>query len=147
MTPTAHKIPTVNIMNRFRSTIPVCVCSAIVFLLFVHHHFCEFSDPSKQKWVNHKGVQKLDEVLNLKETCGYITFIKTGVRDIGCENYDINVHLTKAKGSVAAKEERRQKSNPVPPTHLNYVVSDICAILQLGIELECQFSNNHFYMK
>lgn len=83
------------------------------------------SDSSKQKWVNHKGVQKLEEVLNLKETCGYITFIKTGARDIGCENYDINVHLMKSKRCLGAKEQRSniQNQNSGQPSNLNYIVS------------------------
>lgn len=92
-------------------------------------------DPSKQKWVNHKGVQKLEEVLNVKETCGYVTFIKTGVRDIGCENYDINVHLVNTKRtSTVAKEQQRnsiiQKQTPIPgqPSTLNYIVSHFIAI-------------------
>lgn len=84
-------------------------------------------DPSKQKWVNHKGVQKLEEALNLKETCGYITFIRTGVRDIGCENYDINVHLVKSKRNLSAKEQRNevQKPNPGQPSNANYIVNKI----------------------
>lgn len=85
-------------------------------------YFSIISDPSKQKWINHRGVQKLEEILNLKETCGYITFIKTGVRDIGCENYDVNVHLVKSKRSLGVKEQRIQKQNAGPPSSLNYMV-------------------------
>lgn len=60
----------------------------------------------KKKWINHHGVQKLEEVLNLKESCGYITFLNTGVRDIGCDVYDADVHLVKPKRS----KERRKSS-------------------------------------
>lgn len=84
-----------------------------------------FLDSTKQKWVTHKGVQKLEEVLNLKETCGYITFINTGVPDIGCEQYDVNVHLMKPKRSNA-KEKRRpsQPSTTVvqPNPNIDYIV-------------------------
>lgn len=83
-----------------------------------------FSDGTKQKWVNHKGVHKLEEVLNLKETCGYITFINTGVPDIGCEQYDANVHLAKPK-RLNAKERRRssQPTNVVQPNpNVDYIV-------------------------
>ncbi|XP_055319685.1 protein FAM91A1 [Sitodiplosis mosellana] len=69
-----------------------------------------YSDPTKQKWMNHKGVQKLEEVLNLKETCGYITFVNTGVPDIGCEQYDMNVHLVKPKRS--STKARRSSQTP-----------------------------------
>lgn len=82
-------------------------------------------DPTKQKWINHKGVQKLEEVLNLKETCGYITFIDTGVPDIGCEQYDINVHLIKPKRNALAKERRRasQTQPAVQSPSADYIVS------------------------
>lgn len=55
------------------------------------------NDPITGKWAHHKGIQKLSESLNLKNTCGYVTFINTGVPDIGCENYEIDVHLTRPK--------------------------------------------------
>lgn len=61
----------------------------------------------------------------MKETCGYITFINTGVPDIGCEQYDLNVHIIKPKR--AAKE--RRKNAPVAASvtpytsNADYVVS------------------------
>lgn len=69
-------------------------------------------DSTKQKWISHKGVQNLEEILNLKETCGYITFVNTGVGDIGCEQYDPNVHLVKPKRNSGAKERRRSSQAP-----------------------------------
>lgn len=82
-------------------------------------------DAVKQKWMNHKGVQKLEEVLNLKDTCGYITFINTGVRDIGCEQYDPNVHLIKPKRYSGAKDRRRtsQTQNMVQSSSMDFNVS------------------------
>lgn len=105
-----------------------------------HVEFTTISDPSKQKWVNHKGVQKLGEVLNLKETCGYITFIRTGARDIGCENYDINVHLVKSKRLLNVKDQRNsmQKQNPVQPTNVNYIVSSIERLFMVAPILRSQ---------
>lgn len=83
-------------------------------------------DSIKQKWINHKGVQKLEEVLNLKETCGYITFINTGVPDLGCENYDPEVHLVKpVKRNSGAKERRRSsqtQQNIVQSPSMDYIV-------------------------
>lgn len=85
------------------------------------------SDAIKQKWVNHKGVQRLGEVLNLRETCGYITFINTGVPDIGCEQYDTDVHLIKPKRHSGAKE-RRRSSQPqqhiVQSPSMDYIVRE-----------------------
>ncbi|XP_059614204.1 protein FAM91A1 [Phlebotomus argentipes] len=52
------------------------------------------SDMNRQKWAKHRAVEKLSDHLNLSSTCGYITFLNTGVPDLGCEtNYDVNVHL------------------------------------------------------
>lgn len=97
-----------------------------------------YSDASKQKWINHKGVQKLEQVLNFKETCGYITFIKTGVRDIGCENYDINVHLVKSKRSQGAKEQRNniQRQNSEPPSNLNLMPQSVKNLSELASPMD-----------
>lgn len=84
-------------------------------------------DQSKHKWVNHKGIQNLEEVLNLKETCGYVTFINTGVPDIGCEQYDTNVHLIKPK-RFGTKERRRASQSSItlaqPNSNMDYIVSN-----------------------
>lgn len=64
--------------------------------------------------MQHRAIEKLEQVLNLSETCGYITFVNTGVPDIGCEQYDINVHLKKPKARVT-KEKKREAQ---PPTHV-----------------------------
>lgn len=87
-----------------------------------------FVDPTKEKWINHRGIQKLEGVLNLKETCGYITFINTGVPDIGCEKYDNDVHLIKPKRNLKAKERRRapQPSTGASAQSSEYIVRYIC---------------------
>lgn len=41
------------------------------------------NDMSRKKWWNHRAIDKLGEVLNMKNTCGYVTFVNTGVPDIG----------------------------------------------------------------
>lgn len=86
-------------------------------------------DSIKQKWINHKGVQKLQEVLNLEETCGYITFINTDVPDLGCENYDPDVHLVKpVKRNSGAKDRRRSsqtQQNVVQSPSMDYIVSEL----------------------
>ena len=38
---------------------------------------------SNNKWYKHKAIERLSKVLNLKDTFGFITFIRTGVPDIG----------------------------------------------------------------
>lgn len=46
----------------------------------------------------------------MSETCGYVTFVNTGVSDIGCEEFDINVHLKRPRSRSATSKERRRSS-------------------------------------
>lgn len=71
-------------------------------------------DPTKVKWVRHRAIEKLEQVLNLTDTCGYITFVNIGVPDIGCEQYDINVHLRKPRARSAKEKKRDQTQPPMP---------------------------------
>lgn len=51
----------------------------------------------------HKAVKRLKTILNFENTCGYITFVNTGVRDIGCDTYDSDVHLERPKSKKQRK--------------------------------------------
>lgn len=66
--------------------------------------------PKKFVSKNQKAVDKISEVLNLKNLCGYITFVKTGVPDLGCEEFDINISLQRPKikkpGKVVAVDSK-----------------------------------------
>lgn len=46
---------------------------------------------------NQKAVDKLSENLNLKNVCGYITFLRSGVPDIGCEDFAMDISLQRPK--------------------------------------------------
>ncbi|KAG4067688.1 hypothetical protein HA402_005460 [Bradysia odoriphaga] len=74
----------------------------------IHYEAFPFnkSDSSKVKWSKHKGMEKLNQVLNMENTCGYVTFVKTGVPDLGCESYDENVSLARPK----SRKERKNSS-------------------------------------
>ncbi|KAJ6641278.1 Protein FAM91A1 [Pseudolycoriella hygida] len=74
----------------------------------VHYEAFPFSktDSSKAKWSKHKALEKLRQILNFDNTCGYITYIKTGVPDLGCESYDENVSLARPK----SRKDRRHSS-------------------------------------
>ncbi|XP_030372800.1 protein FAM91A1 [Scaptodrosophila lebanonensis] len=50
-------------------------------------------DVRQAKWAAHRAVQKLASHLDLKQQCGYITFLNTGVPDLGCEEYELQVRL------------------------------------------------------
>jgi len=51
----------------------------------------------KVKYKNQRAVDKLSEVLNLRNVCGYITFVRTGVPDLGCDEYQMDVCLQRPK--------------------------------------------------
>lgn len=48
----------------------------------------------------------MSQLLNLENTCGYVTFVKTGVPDLGCESHDENVSLARPK----SRKERKNSS-------------------------------------
>ncbi|XP_062134514.1 protein FAM91A1 [Drosophila sulfurigaster albostrigata] len=51
------------------------------------------TDARQAKWASHRAVQKLATHLDLRQQCGYITFLNTGVPDLGCEEYELQVRL------------------------------------------------------
>lgn len=51
----------------------------------------------KIKCKNQKAVDKLSEHMNLKNVCGYITFLHSGVPDLGCEEFDNEICLQRPK--------------------------------------------------
>lgn len=113
----ASEIRPMFITNRFHWTVMV----RYNFPLFHFESVCiridsKFTilDTTKLKWVRHRAIEKLERVLNLTDTCGYITFVNTGVPDIGCEQYDINVHLKKPK----ARNAKEKKRETLPSTHV-----------------------------
>lgn len=78
------------------------------------------NDVNRQKWARHRAVEKLSEHLNLSSTCGYITFLNTGVPDLGCEaNYDVNVHLKRPE----RRKGRRNSGPSVTPSMEDSTIS------------------------
>lgn len=58
------------------------------------------------KCKNQRAIDNLMQHLNLKDVCGFITFLKTGVPDLGCEEFDIDVHLQRPKSKkLSTKNE------------------------------------------
>uniref|UniRef100_A0A1L8DBA4 Protein FAM91A1 n=1 Tax=Nyssomyia neivai TaxID=330878 RepID=A0A1L8DBA4_9DIPT len=92
------------------------------------------SDANRQKWATHRAVEKLSEHLNLSSTCGYITFLNTGVPDLGCEtNYDANVHLKRPE----RRKGRRNSGNTIPPSMEDSVVSTVSRDEDLTPQTPC----------
>lgn len=54
--------------------------------------------------------------MNLENTCGYVTFVKTGVPDLGCESYDENVALARPK---SRKERKNSSIGSIIPRMVN----------------------------
>ncbi|XP_065360079.1 protein FAM91A1 [Calliphora vicina] len=71
-------------------------------------------DKEQNKWSAHKAVQKLQEQLDLKYHCGYITFVNTGVPDIGCDNYEVVVRLRHPKSKLKAMRKENSLKESVP---------------------------------
>uniref|UniRef100_A0A182N730 Uncharacterized protein n=1 Tax=Anopheles dirus TaxID=7168 RepID=A0A182N730_9DIPT len=65
------------------------------------------------RWGQHAAWNGLSQVVNMEQTFGYVTFINTGVPDLGCDNYNPTVVLQRTgdkKHKSAAKNEQCEKS-------------------------------------
>ncbi|KAH8322790.1 hypothetical protein KR059_005934 [Drosophila kikkawai] len=87
-------------------------------------------DPRQAKWSAHRAVQKLASLLDLRQQCGYITFLNTGVPDLGCEDYELQVRL---------KPMQRQKRSSITTPMTNVPNSEVATSFQLKSPDE-----NHF---
>lgn len=83
-------------------------------------------DPRQLEWVNHKAVQQLSKYLDLEHNCGFITFLNTGVPDIGCESFDLQVHLRHPKSKI--KSVNAPKNVATAPTVSNAIASTTAPI-------------------
>lgn len=73
---------------------------------------------------NQKAVNKLSENLNLMNVCGYITFLQSGVPDIGCEEFEVDVCLQRPKikkpGRIVPVETTRPSTLDNIPKGLSF---------------------------
>lgn len=79
------------------------------------------TDAGQAKWATHRAVQKLSSLLDLRHQCGYITFLNTGVPDLGCEEYELQVKLKlpqRKRQTQGAAVASASKSNSVPNDQL-----------------------------
>lgn len=86
-------------------------------LLLLRFSFC-LADAAREPFVQHRGVQRLKKHLNFTNTCGYITFLKTGVKDIGSEEDAVDVKLQRPqrrKSSAVGATKRRESNIPKDP--------------------------------
>lgn len=81
-------------------------------------------------WGRHSAVRRLAAVLDLERSFGYLTFIRTGVLDYGCDNYDENVHLVrdksktdKARSDAATAKPGNPKPRPVRSDTIGSITS------------------------
>ncbi|XP_065092966.1 protein FAM91A1 [Ochlerotatus camptorhynchus] len=83
-------------------------------------------------WSRHSAVRKLAKVLDLENSFGYMTFIRTGVPDYGCDNYDDSVHLS--RDHAKSSKERKHSSDgakldhPKPKATRSDTISSITSI-------------------
>ncbi|XP_058829513.1 protein FAM91A1 [Topomyia yanbarensis] len=76
-------------------------------------------DGGLSRWSQHSAVRRLAKVLDLQRSFGYLTFIRTGVPDYGCENYDENVCLLREKSKTDKESStqtglRKDQTKPKP---------------------------------
>lgn len=76
-----------------------------------------------EKCKNQRAFDKLSDVLNLKDICGYITFLKTGVPDLGCEDFEMEVSLQRPKSKKPGRVVMIETS--ARPTTLKPITKDI----------------------
>lgn len=106
---------------------------AAVFLLFfwiliiINRYFSSSSDttPTRSTFAQHRAIGRMRKHLNFTNTCGYVTFLKTGVRDIGCDEDVADVCLqrpqrrkssTKGAMAVAVAKKAEEARNHIPGT-------------------------------
>lgn len=75
-----------------------------------------------EKSKNQRAVDKLSEVLNMKDVCGYVTFLQTGVPDLGCEDFEMDICLQRPK---AKKPGRAVPLDAARPNTLSTISKDI----------------------
>ncbi|XP_062553140.1 protein FAM91A1 [Armigeres subalbatus] len=83
------------------------------------------------EWSRHSAVRRLAKVLDLQNSFGYMTFIRTGVPDYGCENYDENVHLFKDHGKSSRERKNSDTTKldyPKPKATRSDTISSITSI-------------------
>ncbi|XP_017090170.2 protein FAM91A1 [Drosophila bipectinata] len=71
------------------------------------------ADTRQAKWAAHRAVQRLSNLIDLRQQCGYITFLNTGVPDLGCEEYELRVRLK------PMQRQKRSSITPAPSQSLN----------------------------
>lgn len=69
----------------------------------------------------------MSDVLNLKDICGYITFLKTGVADLGCEDFQMDVCLQRPKSKKPGRAIMID-NNATRPNTLQPITKDISII-------------------
>ncbi|XP_053684004.1 protein FAM91A1 [Sabethes cyaneus] len=79
-----------------------------------HYEVFPFGDSSDRAigWSRHSAVRRLAGVLDLQRSFGYLTFIRTGVPDYGCDSYDENVRLI---GDKTKSENVKSKTSTLKP--------------------------------
>jgi hypothetical protein len=87
----------------------------------------EVSSPKNKKspCKNQKAFDKLSENLNLKNVCGYITFLRSGVPDIGCEDFEMEIALQRPKTKKPGKVVPAVAAASIRPSTLTNIPRDI----------------------
>uniref|UniRef100_A0A182SZD4 FAM91 N-terminal domain-containing protein n=1 Tax=Anopheles maculatus TaxID=74869 RepID=A0A182SZD4_9DIPT len=85
----------------------------------VHYEPFPFDiNDENNRWGQHAAWNGLSQAVNMEQTFGYVTFINTGVPDLGCDNYNPAVMLKRSgdkKQKNVTKTEESSKAIVTPP--------------------------------
>ncbi|XP_049285145.1 protein FAM91A1 [Anopheles funestus] len=87
----------------------------------VHYEPFPFDiNDENNRWGQHAAWNGLSQFVNIEQTFGYVTFINTGVPDLGCDNYNPAVVLKrtgdkKQKNAVKSEESSKAIAASVKP--------------------------------
>lgn len=89
----------------------------------LHYESFPFNE-TRPEFAQHRGVLRMQKHLNFTNTCGYVTFLKTGVRDIGCDDDVADVKLQRPqrrRSSAKGQQQRQPQKTSIPsPTSADY---------------------------
>ncbi|XP_053669563.1 protein FAM91A1 [Anopheles marshallii] len=78
----------------------------------VHYEPFPFDiNDENNRWGQHAAWNGLSQIVNMEQTFGYVTFINTGVPDLGCDNYNPSVVLKRTSNKKQKSAEKPDESS------------------------------------
>ncbi|GLV31089.1 uncharacterized protein CBL_12162 [Carabus blaptoides fortunei] len=84
----------------------------------------EDTPQSNVHWHKHPAIRNLRELVDLEHSCGYLTMVHIGVRDLGCEHRDPIVRLGRTQRSNPGLAKAVNKTSPTSISNENFRFPD-----------------------